>query len=302
MKSAKQYAKHVTKALGLVALAAAVVATAAPADATPVPPTASAALNGTWVNTNTATRSIKQIVITPSRTGTVGVDAFGSCSPSLCEWGRVPATVYGASVSATTGMTFQTQQRFLSGRSEWSRTVLFGKVAKTAKGLRLTVRKMTAFEDGSGRHNYQSVETFARGKGVAATKAGNPASGYVMGAPPAVDSGLLGSWTNPTPAGSLVGLKITGTTSHPIVQAAGQCSPTPCNWGMSKAIAYGASISATTTSTVLAPYSFGFKNAQLVITMRHTPTGDRLTINEYNEFTDGSGRSNYTTTETFVRV
>ena len=39
--------KHLTKALGLAALAAVVVATAAPAEATPVPPTASSALSGT---------------------------------------------------------------------------------------------------------------------------------------------------------------------------------------------------------------------------------------------------------------
>ena len=294
--------KHLTMALGLAALAAVVVATAAPADATPVPPTASSALNGTWLNTNSATRSIKQIVITPNRVGNVSVDAFGSCTPTLCEWGRVPATVYAANVSATVGATFQTNQKFLSGKSEWSRTSLFGKVIRTAKGLRLTVRQMTAIEDASGRHNYQTIETFARGKGKSVTKLGLTSTGYVPGNAPAVVSGLLGSWTNPTPSGSLVGIKITGTTAHPIVQAAGQCSPTPCDWGQSKAIAYGASISSTSTASVLAPYSFGFKNAQLIVTLRHTTTGDRLTVSEYNEFTDGSGRSNYTKVESFVRV
>ena len=58
--------------------------------------------------------------------------------------------------------------------------------------------------------------------------------------------------------------------------------------------------SARTGATLLAPYVFWFKNEQLVITYSRSITGvQRLTVAEYNEFTDHSGRSNYTMTETF---
>jgi len=33
-----------------------------------------------------------------------------------------------------------------------------------------------------------------------------------------------------------------------------------------------------------------------------TAATDKLVVTNYNEFTDGSGRSNYVVTETFVRV
>jgi hypothetical protein len=245
---------------------------------------------------------VKQIVVQPTRVGNVLVDAFGSCHPTLCEWGRVPAIVYGPNVSAKSGATFQSRQRFLSGGVEWSRTTLLGKVTKSRTGPVLTLRELTVFEDSSGRSNYNRTETFKLGEGQKPTISGNSVPSYVRGAPPALLAGALGSWTNPTPTGALVAIRITGTTANPIVQAFGQCSPTPCNWGRVRGITYGDSISSTTGDTVLAPYKFGFKNAQLVI--KYIPTAEgrgRLSVAEYNEFTDGSGRSNYALTESFVR-
>lgn len=293
--------KHLSKALGLAALAAVIVGFASPAGATPVPPKANSILYGTWVNTDSASRSVKQIVVQPTRVGNVTVDAFGSCSPTLCEWGKVPAIVYGANVSSPTGAIFQSRQRFLSGGVEWSRTTLLGSVARTKSGPVLTLRELTVFEDSSGRSNYNVTETFKRGEGQKPTINGNSVASYVRGAPPALTAGALGSWTNPTPSGSLVGIKITGTVANPVVQAFGQCSPTPCDWGKVRGVTYGTSISSTSGATLLAPFKFGFKNAQLVITYTRTKAGPRLTVGEYNEFTDGSGRSNYAKTETFVR-
>ncbi|MDT4926909.1 MAG: hypothetical protein QOG01_4622 [Pseudonocardiales bacterium] len=299
MKVTKQFAR----VLGLATMSALAVGLAAPAQASPVPPKPSSALLGTWVNTNSSSNSVKQVIVTPNRAGSVSVDAFGACTPTLCEWGSVPAIVYGTSVSSTTGATFQSNQRFLSGSTEWSRTTLFGSVAKTSVGLRLTLRELTVFEDGSGRKNYKVTETFKLGEPSKPSIAGHPVASYRRGAPPALVAAALGTWSNVAPSGSLVKVKITGTTVNPVVQAFGQCSPTACNWGQVKGITYGASISSTRGTTVLAPYRFGFKNSQLVITYSVTSTKvEKLTIFEYSEFTDGSGRSNYTKTETFVRA
>ena len=295
---------RMSKAVGLAAIAGAVLGVAAPALASPVPPKASTALLGTWVNTNSATRSVKQIIIAPNENGAVMVDAFGSCTPTLCEWGTVPANVYGPNVSSTTGASFQTNQRFVSGETEWSRTALQGTVGRSATGgLRLTVRELTVFEDGSGRKNYTVTETFVPGKGLPATHSGLSAVGYPLGAPPALVSAALGTWKNVSATGGLTEVKITGTAAAPLVEAFGRCTPTACDWGNVRGITYGASISSTSGTTLLAPYVFSFKKSQLVITFGYNaqrkPT---LTIAEYNEFTDGSGRSNYLMTESFVRA
>jgi len=287
---------------GAAAVAVVVGGFATAAHASPVPPKASAALAGTWVNVNGASRSVKQVVVAPLRTGAVSVDAFGSCHPTLCEWGRVPAIVYGSSVSAKAGTYFQSRQRFLSNGKEWSRTTLTGRVVKTAVGLRLSLRELTVFEDGSGRHNFVETETFKRGEPVKTSQVGSSVSTYPKGAPPAMVAGMLGTWKNVAHTGGLAELRISGTVTAPVVRAAGQCTPNPCDWGARRGITYGASISSTRGTTVLAPYSFGFKKTQLIIRYSVIKGRPRLTVSEFNEFTDGSGRSNYAMTETLVRA
>ena len=161
---------------------------------------------------------------------------------------------------------------------------------------------MTAFEDGSGRHNYTVTETFVPRQGVPATINGTTASGYPFGLPPNAQAGLAGDWKAASTA--VVELKIGITAGVPDVHAFGACSPTPCDMGTVRGITYGPNISATTGKVVLAPFSFGFKNEQLamVYIAGKTPAADRLLVGNYNEFTDGSGRSNYVVTETFVRA
>jgi hypothetical protein len=295
--------KLATRILGAAAMSAVVLGFAASAQASPVPPKPSAALLGTWVNTNSSSNSVKQIIVVPNRASSVNVDAFGACTPTLCEWGSVPAKIYGTSVSSTTGATFQSNQRFLSSGTEWSRTTLLGSVARTDAGLRLTLRELTVFLDGSGRKNYNVTETFKLGTAQKPAHLGNSVSTYRHGTPPALLSSAFGTWNNVSPSGALVQVKIGGTTADPIVHAFGQCSPTACDWGRVHGITYGASISSTRGATVLAPYTFGFKKSQLVIKYTRTITNvEKLTISEYSEFTDGSGRSNYTKKETFVRA
>lgn len=287
--------------LALGTMAALVVGMAASAQASPVPPRASTALLGTWVNIDSTSRSVKQVVVAPTRSGGITVDAFGSCSPTLCEWGSVPAIIYGADVSATTGASFQSNQRFLSAGVEWSRTTLLGHVVGTSQGLRLRLEELTVFEDGSARKNYRTDETFALGKGQRPTTIGNSVGGYRLGHRPSLAAGALGSWL-PTTSGGLAKIAIGGTTAAPVVHAFGECTPTPCDWGRVRGISYGASISSTTGRTVLAPYVFGFKKSQLAITYGRTAAGRPvLRVAEYSEFTDGSGRSNYVKYQTFVR-
>lgn len=292
------------KIVAAVGVTAAAVAIAVPAFASPVPPTASPSLVGTWINTNAASKSVKQIVIQSLGGGRIGVDAFGSCSPTLCEWGRVAATNYATSVSVKSGASFQTNQRFVTGSTEWSRTQLFGTVTRTSAGLRLSVREFTAFEDGTTRKNYTVTETFALGKQVQrVTKSGLAITGYPLGHRPVMNAGLLGTWKPAGASSNLAKLVIGGTAAAPTVHAYGVCSPTACDWGTVRGITYGATISTLRGTTELAPYTFGFKKTQLLI--KYSIGADdveRLTVSAYNEFTDSSGRSNYTVTQSLVRA
>ena len=292
------------KLAGLLAAVAGAAVFALPAAASPVPPLASTSLNGVWINTNAATGGVKQIVIQPVRTGTVSVDAFGACVPTLCEWGKVNAIVYGPSAAAKSGTSFQSNQYFKSGTKEWSRTQLFGTLATSRTGNVLTVREFTAFEDGSGRKNYTTTETFKLGKQVqAVTKSGLPTVQYVLGARPVANAGLLGTWVPSGSSSNLAKVVIGGTAAAPKVHSYGVCSPSPCDWGTVNGITYGATISTARGTTELAPYTFSFKRTQLLIKYSiDTNDVEHLTVVTYNEFTDGSGRSNYTVTQNLVRA
>lgn len=101
---------------------------------------------------------------------------------------------------------------------------------------------------------------------------------------------LLGTWTNCDKATRgivKVILSVEGSTL--IVQAFGSCSPTPCDWGKVKGLAYAANVSATEAVAFSAIYKFGFKETILVGSL------DRgsLIVESFDNFTDGSGRSDY---------
>jgi hypothetical protein len=295
----------VRRVLGITIAASATLGVlSAPAWASTTPPNPNAGLIGTWLNTNSATRSVKQIEVQGgSASGGILVDAFGACTPSLCEWGQVPAIIYGPNVSASTGATFQTDQSFTSSGVEWSRTQLLATMRVARTGAKsLSVRELTVFEDGSGRHNYTVTETFVPGEGQPATIFGNSTSGYTFGAPPAAAAGFAGDWKAASNAVVELSIGISGGVAD--VHAFGACSPSACDMGDVRGISYGPNISASTGNVVLAPFSFGFKNEQLVIRFvpGATAATDRLQVGNYNEFTDGSGRSNYVVSETFVRA
>ena len=76
----------------LSSLSPAQAAQAAPA--TPVPPVPSAALAGTWVNTNHATKNVVDLVVSTSAKG-ISVDGFGACTPTACQFGRIPGRCSG---------------------------------------------------------------------------------------------------------------------------------------------------------------------------------------------------------------
>jgi len=113
---------------------------------------------------------------------------------------------------------------------------------------------------------------------------------------PASAAGLasfVGTWTNNDPATrGIVKIVITLKGTTLIVQPFGACVPTACDWGARAAIAYAPNVSApvpTTANAATATFPASFKNDILTL----TPEGSQLSVGDYTQFTDGSGRSNY---------
>jgi hypothetical protein len=262
------------------------------ATATPVPPPPTAALAGTWVNTNHATTNIVDLVVSATARG-ITVDGFGACSPSPCEWGRIAGTVFGPDVSAATGTAFAAQWNF-----GFARTVLLAVYSAPRNVQTLTVREFTTFTDNTDRSNYTIDETFTKGRPVKVTKTGTSALDYPLGNPVSPAAALPAVWINTAASGNVRAVVLTRSGALLRVHAYGYCSPDPCNWGTVTGITFGAGVSATAGGTFLAPYAFGFANKLLDGTVN--AAGTLLSVETWTEFTDHSGRSNYDTTETFV--
>jgi hypothetical protein len=283
-----------TAVTGAALLASALPVQAATAGpATPVPPSPSAALAGTWMNTNHATSNVVDFVVSTSAKR-ITVDGFGACSPSLCEWGRIAGTVFGPNVGAKTGTSFAAQWNF-----GFARTVVLATYGLRKKVPTLAVQEFTTFTDGSHRSDYTATETFTKGRAVKVTKTGTSATDYPLGNPVTAVASLPAIWINTAATGNVRAVLLSLAAGGLLkVHAYGYCSPVPCDWGTVTGITFGTSISATTGSTFLAPYTFGFENKLLDGTVN--AAGDRLTVHTWTEFTDHSDRSNYLTTETFV--
>jgi hypothetical protein len=275
------------------AATAATAATAAKArPATAVPPAPSSSLAGTWVNTNKSTNSIVDIVVATT-SKSITVDAFGSCEPTLCQYGKIAGTVFGSSVSAKTGTTFAAEWNFGFDRAVFVATYSTPKNVPT-----LTVQEFTTFTDTSGRANFLETETFHKGKAVKATLNGTAGTGYPAGNLVIPVASLAGIWINLHPTGNLVALILTPEDGTIAVHAFADCSPDPCDWGSVNAVTFGTSISSTSGRSFLAPFSFSFANKLLDGTIN--TAGTELTVHTLTEFTDHSGRSNYESTDTFV--
>jgi hypothetical protein len=113
---------------------------------------------------------------------------------------------------------------------------------------------------------------------------------------------MTGNWVNmDSNTGGLVRLEVLGTETNLRVHAWGACTPTPCDWGEVGAFAYGPNVSANLTSSarvISAQFVTSFSETLLLL----RPTGaDQIQVETMTRFTDGSGRTGYTSVETFQR-
>ena len=107
-------------------------------------------LVGTWMNTNAATRGLAKVILTQAG-DEVKLRAFGSCEPSLCDWGEAVAEVFAHDVVSREAMAFSAFFDF--GFMEAN---LQGHVRQGV----LIIAKFDRFKDESGRSNYFTKEFF----------------------------------------------------------------------------------------------------------------------------------------------
>ena len=107
---------------------------------------ASPGLMGDWYGSGSG---VVQLVFAPSTvSNALTLHAYGACSPSPCDWGTVPVTIYAANVGAAQGGT-----GLATFVTNFSATTLIA----TLVGTTLRVRTYTRFTDGSGRSNYANI-------------------------------------------------------------------------------------------------------------------------------------------------
>ncbi len=135
-----KYALAMTAAL-------AVTVTNAPAFAGPA-----STMVGTWVNADRNTRGITKIIITESG-NQYEIQAFGSCSPTDCDWGRSALTTYGSTVSDATHK---------AGTAQFNPGFAQTTLALKQSGNQVFLDGFTRFTDNSARQNYHNTHTFRR--------------------------------------------------------------------------------------------------------------------------------------------
>jgi len=114
-------------------------------------------LLGTWVST-TADGGLAQVVIT-NVGGVPQVHAYGSCSPTFCDWGSQPAWRFSSGITSATAIRFQ-----VTFNSGFAASYLQGHLIKTPTGqtlLEITTQKRFILR-GDSRNDYELTERFRR--------------------------------------------------------------------------------------------------------------------------------------------
>ncbi|MCG8342646.1 MAG: hypothetical protein MI684_07400 [Chlorobiales bacterium] len=114
---------------------------------------------------------------------------------------------------------------------------------------------------------------------------------------------FTGTWTNTDPdTRGITKLEITQQGSSFKMHAWGQCHPEDCDWGKVNTYLYAPNVSANLMQTgkaMTALYKTGFNQTLVIV----KPAGkNRIKAETFTRFTDGSNRSNYTTSHTFQRM
>ncbi|MBV5262404.1 hypothetical protein FLX56_28950 [Synechococcus moorigangaii CMS01] len=110
---------------------------------------------------------------------------------------------------------------------------------------------------------------------------------------------FVGTWTNTNSnTNGITRLVVTASGNNLMIQAFGNCQPTDCDWGSTTLTTYGANVQDANHTRATALYQKSFAQSLLAL---HLQGGDRLNLQNFTRFTDGSGRQNYAMQEAFQR-
>lgn len=133
----------------------------------------------------------------------------------------------------------------------------------------------------------------------------NPAvAGSAWRTPPVPSIALSGTWVNTDPHSRSLAALVVQTSRHGFdADGFGACVPKLCEWGLIRGTSYGRTVSSRIGSSFQVKWNFGFSRVVLLakyfpVSRWHVPV---LSIDEFTIFTDGSHRSNYEVTETFIK-
>lgn len=118
--------------------------------------------NGTFFNENGATKGISKIKFNVSG-NSVKVQAFGSCTPTDCDWGKVQGTAFSQNISTPASSNTEAIQAVYNF-SHANTYVVITPISKN----RIAVRTMTIFKTGN-RKPYTKLE-YLRKRAIVAVK------------------------------------------------------------------------------------------------------------------------------------
>ncbi len=127
------------------------------------------------------------------------------------------------------------------------------------------------------------------------------ASGVVSPAV-AAPQDFVGTWENTNSrTGGITRFIVSSRGRNLNIQVFGKCTPSDCNWGSTRLITYGSSVSDSNHLAATANYNQSFANTVLTL-MLSGRQRDRISLQSFTQFTDRSNRENYLSQETFKRA
>ncbi|PYX40233.1 MAG: hypothetical protein DMG81_06925 [Acidobacteria bacterium] len=247
-----------------------------------VQPKNTVGLAGAWVNTQT-TGLVAQVVITSGAVGTE-VHPYGFCSPTFCDWGGQPASVFSGSIGSSIAIGFHATITSTSETDYMQAHLIKGPSGE--KLLEITTQ--VVFAAGDPRTKYEATEEFQIGTAT-------------LPAPAAANSSeLSGTWTSTIPTAGITQVIIADAGGNFQVHPYGACSPTDCDWGSHPASQFSNSPTSTAPVGFQLTMDLGFKTAYMQGHLITGPTGQAwLEVTTQSTFAKHDPRFDYELTEDF---
>jgi hypothetical protein len=116
----------------------------------------------------------------------------------------------------------------------------------------------------------------------------------------AAPADFVGTWVNTNSnTRGITRVVVTSAGSNALnVQVFGKCSPTDCDWGKTTLLTYGNDVQDTNHRFATASYDKGFSKTIVTFSLQRNK---QISLQNFTQFTDKSGRQNYASQEVLKR-